>query len=42
MGLTFTTQSYTSVAVTAKFKAASEEEARQWAEHVQKVIEMRL
>jgi len=32
------TQSYTSVAVTAKFKAASEEEAAQWAQHVEGAV----
>ena len=32
------TQSYTSVAVTAKFKASSEEEAAQFVEEVKKAI----
>ena len=32
------TQSYTSVAVTAKFKAASEEEAATWVAHIQAAI----
>jgi len=33
------TQSYTSVAVTAKFKVASEDEASQWAEQIQGAID---
>ena len=32
------TQSYTSVSVTAKFKADSDDEAAKWAEEVQKAI----
>ena len=33
------TQSYTDVAVPAKFKAPSEEEAARWVEHVQRAID---
>lgn len=33
------TQSYTAVVVTAKFKAAGEEEASQWVEQIQSAID---